>query len=237
MTMNLTADGELELWINEAGRDLLVRELQNLNEKNEHFHLFPVERLIRRRSLTARRTRSFGLVRYCSVPRNGTRSTFPTSLEIEPVAEMALFTIGYERARLADVIAALKIAGVKTLIDVRDRPQSRRPGFSKRQLAAGLEEVGIRYVGLRALGTPPEGREANRRRQWEKFWRIVDDRLATAEAELALDEAAAIAVHSPSCLLCYEADHGICHRSRVADILSVRHGFTLRHLTPADALA
>jgi uncharacterized protein (DUF488 family) len=141
-----------------------------------------------------------------------------------------LFSIGYEKARLVDVVAALKEAGVATLIDVRDRPQSRRPGFSRRQLAAGLEEAGVRYVGLKALGTPPEGREANRKRQWELFWRIVDDKLATAEAEHALAEAAAIASDSPSCLLCYEADWHICHRCRIADILAVRHGFTIRHL-------
>lgn len=141
-----------------------------------------------------------------------------------------LFTIGYEKARLADVLVALKEAGVATLIDVRDRPQSRRPGFSKNQLAASLEEAGIRYVGLKALGTPAEGREANRKREWERFWRIVDDRLMTAEAELALEEAAAIASKTPSCLICYEADHRICHRSRVAEILVARHGFEVRHL-------
>jgi uncharacterized protein (DUF488 family) len=142
-----------------------------------------------------------------------------------------LFTIGYEKARLPDVIAALKAAGVVTLIDVRDRPQSRRPGFSKRQLAAGLEEAGIRYVGLKALGTPPEGREANRKRQWEVFWRIVDDKLATAEAEHALAEAAALAAKTPTCLLCYEADPHICHRSRVADILAAGQGFAIRHIS------
>jgi len=141
-----------------------------------------------------------------------------------------LFTIGYEKARLADVVAALEEAGVKTLIDVRDRPISRRPGFSKNQLAAGLEEAGILYVGLKALGTPPEGREANHKREWGRFWRIVEDRLATAEAQHALAEAAAIASKTPTCLLCYEANHRICHRSRVADILGVRHGFDIRHL-------
>ncbi len=143
-----------------------------------------------------------------------------------------LYSIGYEKARLGDVVAALRAAGVATLIDVRDRPISRRPGFSKRQLAAAIEEAGMRYVHLQALGTPPEGREANRRRDWERFWRIVDDRLATAEAELALQEAARIAAAAPACLLCYEADWHICHRSRVADILAERHGFALHHLPP-----
>ena len=144
-----------------------------------------------------------------------------------------LYTIGYEKARLADVVAALSSAGVATLIDVRDRPISRRPGFSKRQLAAALEEAGIRYVGLRALGTPPEGREAGRRREWDRFWSIVEGRLASAEAELAFAEAAETVMAGPSCLLCYEADWQHCHRRRVAEILAARHGFSVRHLSAA----
>jgi uncharacterized protein (DUF488 family) len=145
-----------------------------------------------------------------------------------------LYSVGYEKARQADLIATLAAAGVRTLIDVRDRPISRRPGFSKNSLAAALTEAGIDYVGLKALGTPPEGREANHKRDWDRFWRIVDDKLATAEAEHALQQAAAIASDSPSCLLCYEADWHICHRSRVADILVQRHGFTVHHLAVSD---
>jgi uncharacterized protein (DUF488 family) len=147
-----------------------------------------------------------------------------------------LYTIGYEKARLADVVTALTEAGVTALIDVRDRPQSRRPGFSKNQLAAGLEAAGITYVGLKALGTPPEGREANHKRQWERFWDIVETKLTTAEAELALQQAGELAAKAPSCLLCYEGDWHICHRRRVAEILAERHGFTVRHLAPAVAV-
>jgi uncharacterized protein (DUF488 family) len=143
----------------------------------------------------------------------------------------ALRTIGYEKASLADVIAALKAAGIAMLIDVRDRPQSRRGGFSKRQLQAAVEEAGMRYMHVKALGTPPEGREANHRREWELFWRIVDDRLATAEAEIALQQVATIAAEAPSCLLCYEGDWHICHRRRVVEILVERHAFEVQHLT------
>src|SRR5579863_6700898 len=75
-------------------------------------------------------------------------------------AAATLSTIGYEKARLADFIAALRAAGIAAVLDVRDRPISRRPGFSKRQLAAAIEAAGMRYVHLAALGTPPEGREA-----------------------------------------------------------------------------
>ena len=147
-----------------------------------------------------------------------------------------LYTIGYEKARLADVVATLAAAGVATLIDVRDRPLSRRPGFSKRQLEAAIEEAGMRYLSLRALGTPPEGREAGRRRKWDRFWHIVEIRLSGAEAELALHEAALTARQSPSCLLCYEADWRICHRRRVAEMLAERHGFAVRHLAVTDAM-
>jgi len=141
-----------------------------------------------------------------------------------------LFTIGYEKALLRDVIATLAAAGVAMLLDVRDRPISRRPGFSKRQLAAEIEEAGMSYVHLAALGTPPEGRLANRRREWERFWDIVNEKLARPEAELDLHRAAKIAEAVPSCLLCYEADWKICHRRRVAEILAERHGFGIRHL-------
>jgi uncharacterized protein (DUF488 family) len=146
---------------------------------------------------------------------------------------IGLATIGYEKAAQRDVLATLAAAGIATVIDVRDRAQSRRAGFSKRQLQAGLEAAGMSYVHLQALGTPPEGRAANRARQWEKFWRIVEQKLATAEAEFELRRAAAIAAEAPACLLCYEADWRICHRRRVAEILAARHGFEIRHLAVA----
>src|SRR5215475_5321191 len=101
-----------------------------------------------------------------------------------------LYTIGYEKTLPKDLLATLATAGMATLIDVRDRPISRRPGFSKRQLAATIEAAGMRYFHLQALGTPPEGRLANRRREWDRFWGIVGEKLARPEAELALREAA-----------------------------------------------
>jgi uncharacterized protein (DUF488 family) len=146
-----------------------------------------------------------------------------------------LYLIGYEKSGLAEFLATLAAAGVATVVDVRDLPLSRRAGFSKRQLQAALEAAGMRYLHLRALGTPPEGREANKRRQWERFWRIVDDKLATAEAEHALQELAAIAAAAPTCLVCYEADWHICHRRRIGEILGERHGFTLQPLSVGEA--
>lgn len=41
ITLSVSADGFFELWLNEQGRDLLIRQLQALSEKNDHFHLDP----------------------------------------------------------------------------------------------------------------------------------------------------------------------------------------------------
>ncbi len=89
------------------------------------------------------------------------------------------------------------------------------------------------YHHLRALGTPPEGRDASRRRQWPRFWEIVEARLATADA--ALDRAADIARHARACLLCCEADPAACHRCRVSELLAAQHGFLVEHLLVAHA--
>ena len=88
----------------------------------------------------------------------------------------------------------------------------------------------MRYVHLQALGTPPEGRLANRRREWNRFWGIVEEKLARPEAELALQRATDLAQAATSCLLCYESDWQICHRRRVAELLVRRHGFVVSHL-------
>src|SRR5260370_33903450 len=101
-----------------------------------------------------------------------------------------LYTIGYEKTLLKDVISTLATARVATLIDVRDRPISRRPGFSKRQLAAALEDAGMRYVPLHSLGSPPEGPLARKRRGWGRVWGIVRGDVAPPEAQLALQAAA-----------------------------------------------
>ncbi len=145
------------------------------------------------------------------------------------MAGRAVFTIGYERAGLPQLVATLAAAGVALVIDVRELPNSRRAGFAKRQLSAGLAEAGIGYQHLKALGTPKAGREANKAGRWAAFWEIVDEALARPEAMLAFEHAAALAAAQPVCLLCLEHDWRACHRARLAERLAER-GFSLQHL-------
>ena len=126
---------------------------------------------------------------------------------------MKIFTIGYEKATQADVIAALQAAGVERVIDVRAVPLSRRPGFSKNVLANGLAEHGIGYVLLKALGTPPEGREAARKHDLKTLDRVYSGQLEEPEAIVQAQQMLELAEEKPSALLCFERDPSGCHRT------------------------
>jgi uncharacterized protein (DUF488 family) len=148
-----------------------------------------------------------------------------------------LFTIGYEQSTVTAFFDTLALAKVGLLVDVRAVAASRRPGFSKRQIAAGLDEHGIGYVHLQKLGTPKEGRLAARSGHSDEMLRIFERHLATPDAQHQLDELAALAETAslkragrPLCLLCYERDPAHCHRQRLADELHARLGVKVEHL-------
>jgi uncharacterized protein (DUF488 family) len=149
-------------------------------------------------------------------------------------AKPKLFTIGYEKAKPAAVLAELKRAKVKLLVDTRAVAASRKPGFSKRQLAASLDEHGIAYLHLQKLGTPAEGREAARARKLDTLWRIYAKHLKTPEAIDAMEELVSIVKSGQAvCLLCYERDKDCCHRTRIAEIVHARTGAGVVDLVPA----
>jgi uncharacterized protein (DUF488 family) len=133
-----------------------------------------------------------------------------------------VFTIGYERLQPEALVAELRAAGVRRLLDVRYRPQSRRPGMSKTRLGELLAEHGIAYEHVRALGTPPDLR-------WlYKHGRVEEGRAgfaARVEAESAdaLDSLAAELDTGPrTALMCLEADPAVCHRSVLTEALARR---------------
>lgn len=147
---------------------------------------------------------------------------------------MVLFTIGYEQATSRAVIEELVRVGVKLLVDVRAIAASRRPGFSKRQLAAALDDAGIAYLHLQKLGTPKEGRAAARAGRCEEMFRIYETHLRNPQAREAMDELSTLArERAPICLLCFERGPACCHRKRIAEIVSERSGLTPQHLFAA----
>jgi len=142
-----------------------------------------------------------------------------------------LFTIGYEHATTNAMLDELKSAKVDLVVDVRAVTSSRRPGFSKRQLAAGLDGRGIAYLHFRALGTPKEGRLAARAGHRDELFRIYEKHLKTLDARTEIDELAALAQSGRRiCLLCYERDPEGCHRRRVAELIHERTGAAVENL-------
>lgn len=141
-----------------------------------------------------------------------------------------LATIGYERSTLADFIATLRLAGTSVLVDIRDRAQSRRPGFSKTSLSEALVAAGITYIHLRQLGDPPEGRAAARSGQKQLFQTIFGRVMNTDAAADALSQIEQLTLSGSVCLMCFERDHHDCHRKIVAEALENRLGVRATHL-------
>ena len=133
-----------------------------------------------------------------------------------------VWTIGYEKLLPPELVAELQAAGVQRVIDVRFRPQSRRPGMSKTRLGELLGDHGIAYEHRRELGTPADMR-----------WLFHAGRVAEAAAAYrahveehaphALDDLAGELEHGPrTALLCLEAEPAGCHRRVITDALRER---------------
>jgi uncharacterized protein (DUF488 family) len=133
-----------------------------------------------------------------------------------------LWTVGYEKLLPGALVAELEAAGVRRVLDVRFRPQSRRPGMSKTRLGALLAEHGIAYEHRRALGTPPDLRALYRAGRVAEAASAYREHLERTAADELSDLAAELDRGPATALLCLEADPGECHRSVVADALRRR---------------
>jgi uncharacterized protein (DUF488 family) len=142
-----------------------------------------------------------------------------------------ILTIGYEGCTIDGVLATLRAARVGLLLDVRAVAASRKPGFSKRQLAAGLDAAAIRYVHLQGLGTPKPGRDAVRAGHPERMEPIFRDHMTSDRAQADLAQARVLAGESRCCLLCFERDHMTCHRRLVAEMIADATGQAVTHLS------
>lgn len=141
-----------------------------------------------------------------------------------------LSTIGYEGTTIENVLTTLKTAGVDLLLDVRAVAQSRKPGFSKRQLSAALDEAGIAYIHLQGLGTPKPGRDAVRAGHPERMEVIFRDHMTSDRAQAELAQAKTLATERAACLLCFEREHTTCHRRLIAEMIVAETSQPVTHL-------
>ncbi len=141
-----------------------------------------------------------------------------------------LYTIGYAGVAQDALFHTLLAHDVQTLLDIRERPQSRKPGFSKTALGLAAASYGLRYDHIRALGTPRDIRYRRKIDHDEAAFR-EDFLVYLGTQDEAMQALVARAQRERCCLLCYEADAPECHRWFVAaravemsdDALTVTH--------------
>ena len=141
-----------------------------------------------------------------------------------------VYTIGYEGSDIDRFITTLQVVGIEHLADVRAVTVSRKKGFSKKQLAARLHEVGISYTHFGELGDPKPGREAARSGRMDEFRQIYGAHLSTPSSQSQLHDLAGQVKLGATVLLCFERNPKECHRSIVAAEIHKVLGFTVQNL-------
>lgn len=142
---------------------------------------------------------------------------------------MEIFTLGYEGIGLNLFLQILRDNEIQTLVDVRQNPWSRKPGFSKAALKAACEAQGVAYIHVEALGCPTHVRNAYRQSgDWGQYTHAYEVHLAAQETEVQ-------ALHGRAqqercCLMCFEADVDFCHRGFVAQAVEKLGEVEIEHL-------
>jgi uncharacterized protein (DUF488 family) len=150
---------------------------------------------------------------------------------------LTIWTIGHSTRSFDDFLELLERHGIRTLVDVRQFPSSRRyPHFNAAALADGLRAADIEYIHEVDLG----GRRRPVPDSPNTYWRHPQfrgyaDYQATPQYRAALERLIERAARQPTAIMCAEAVSWRCHRQLIADSLALR-GFEVRHImTPAKA--
>lgn len=142
---------------------------------------------------------------------------------------MSIYTIGYEGLDMDGFLALLHAGNVEMVVDIRELPLSRKPGFSKSSLRDTLNLHGFDYMHVPELGCPKPIREQYRADQnWSRYKEGFLRYLVSQDDVIA--ELSAMAATTTCALLCFEADYNYCHRSMVANAMHDISGMPVLHL-------
>jgi uncharacterized protein (DUF488 family) len=143
-----------------------------------------------------------------------------------------LYTVGHSTRALDDLVETLQAHTIKTLVDIRAFPMSKRlPQFNREALETTLPQAGIRYVWMKALGGyRKEIREDSPHIALRNdSFRNYADYTLTPEFKSAMAELIALAEASRTAYMCAERLYFRCHRMLVSDWL-VAHGHEVMHI-------
>lgn len=150
---------------------------------------------------------------------------------------MTLYTIGHSTRSESEFIALLKAHGIKTLVDIRSFPMSRRlPHFNREALEKSLAAEDIEYLWVKDLG----GRRGRQRKDSPNIalrnssFRNYADYMLTPAFKAAARELEKIGATRPTAIMCAEAVFFRCHRMLVSDYFAL-HGHTVLHIQDKSA--
>lgn len=130
------------------------------------------------------------------------------------------FTIGYEKIDFTSWLSIIEETDIEVIVDVRERPLSRKKGFSKTHMAEALNEQDIEYIHLKQLGSPSDLRnELKQSGDFDVFFEQFETLLDQEEQKETLQILAEKVGQNTCCLICVEEDPDLCHRSRIAEYL------------------
>lgn len=146
-----------------------------------------------------------------------------------------IFTIGHSTRPIAEFIDLLKKNGVEQVIDIRTIPRSRyNPQYEQEALNRSLQEAGMDYIHMKNLGgLRPKVKDSINTGWRNESFRNYADYMQTPAFSEAVEELIARAKTKPSAIMCAEAVPWRCHRSLVADALTVR-GVVVRDIMDAE---
>src|SRR5271168_1533873 len=135
-----------------------------------------------------------------------------------------IFTIGHSTRTLEELIELLRAHEVRRVIDIRTIPRSRHNHqYNRENLGPALRSRKIGYVHLKDLGGLRRTTADSKNIGWHNAsFRGYADYMQTPKFDAALGRAIGLSAVKPSALMCAEAVPWRCHRSLVADALTVR---------------
>ncbi|MEM8810360.1 MAG: DUF488 family protein [Cyanobacteria bacterium P01_G01_bin.38] len=149
--------------------------------------------------------------------------------EQRPIADMAIYTAGYEGKTVDEFLNLLMRSGIRRLIDVRFNPISRRYGFHKSTLKRLCSSLDIDYQHLPGLGIPGSARaDLTSLDSYIALFKEYHCGLANRWDDL--QATISLLNSEPSVLVCMEANPECCHRNVLAQHLVGMMDLPIKHL-------
>ena len=146
---------------------------------------------------------------------------------------LTIWTVGHSTRSIEEFNQILTIHQIKTLVDVRTFPGSRRyPQFNKPELADALAAIGIRYEHQPKLGGRRKARPDSKNTAWNnEGFRGYADHMETAEFQKGIEGLLDLAQEQLTAVMCAEAVWWRCHRSLISDYLKAEGARVLHILS------